>query len=82
MYQKAFHWVHAAYVDGPRLRLTAAQVARGCGVDASVCAEVLEDLVRARILVRSDDHEYTLARRDVASADQSLPQGQREAPAP
>jgi hypothetical protein len=82
MYQTAFHWVHAAYVDGPRRRLTAVQVARGCGVDASVCAEVLDDLVRAKILARSDDHEYTLARRDVARADQSLPQGPRGAPAP
>jgi hypothetical protein len=64
MYQTAFHWVHAAYVDRPGRKLTAAQVERACGIDASVCAQVLADLLRARVLVRTSDGGYVLLRRD------------------
>ena len=80
MYQKAFHWVHAAYADGPGRTLTAVQVARACGVDATVCGDVLEDLVRGRILTRTEDVSR-LAQREAAHPDSGLPSRQRHAPA-
>jgi hypothetical protein len=38
----------------PGMRLTAEQVERLSGVDRAVCQDVLEDLVRARFLNRSN----------------------------
>lgn len=49
-YRQAFERIRAEYVEMPGMRLTAAQVQRLSGVDISICAVVLEDLVRAQFL--------------------------------
>jgi hypothetical protein len=81
MYQRAFHWVHAAYVDGPTRQLTPVQVERACGVDASVCTQVLEDLVRAKVLVRTPEGAYMRAPREASRGDQVIDNAGRRAPA-
>ena len=58
MYQRVFHWVRTAYLDAPSRWLTVASVARACHVEAAVCAQVLDDLVRAKVLVRTTGGSY------------------------
>jgi len=59
MYQRVFHWVRTAYLDAPSRWLTVASVARACHVEAAVCAQVLDDLVRAKFLVRTAGGSYS-----------------------
>lgn len=61
-YQQAFDRLRAEYSDMPGVRLTLEQVERLCGVDRSICQDVLEDLRRAGFLGLHSDGRY--ARRD------------------
>ena len=63
-YQQAFHWIRTVCLDAPTARLSIDRVHRACGVAPRVCGQVLEDLVRARFLVRASDHEYLRYRND------------------
>ena len=51
-YRQAFDRIRAEYLEMPGMRLTPAQVQRLSGVDASICALVLDDLVRAQFLYK------------------------------
>jgi hypothetical protein len=62
MYQQVFHWVRTAYLDAPSRQLTVPLVARSCGVEAEVCAQVLADLVRAGFLERTGSGSYARRR--------------------
>ena len=57
-YRQAFERIRAEYLEMPGMRLTAAQVQRLSGVDISICAVVLEDLVRAQFLHVGPDGSY------------------------
>ena len=57
-YRQAFERIRAEYLEMPGMRLTAAQVQRLSGVDISICAVVLEDLVRAQFLHMGPDASY------------------------
>jgi hypothetical protein len=49
-YYEAFDRIRAEYMEMPGMRLTPQQVQRLSGIDAAVCARVLDDLVRAKFL--------------------------------
>jgi hypothetical protein len=74
-YQTAFHRIRAEYVEMPGMRLTAAQVERLSGVDATTCRVVLDDLVRAKFLHAGSDGTY--ARRADDTAVQTRPSRDR-----
>ena len=57
-YRQAFDRIRAEYLEMPGIRLTAAQVQRLSGVHLSICALVLEDLVRAQFLHKGLDGSY------------------------
>jgi hypothetical protein len=57
-YRQAFDRIRAEFLEMPGMRLTANQVHRLCGVDVTICATVLEDLVRARFLQIGPDGTY------------------------
>ena len=58
-YRQALDRIRAEYLEMPGMRLTSAQVQRLSGVDISICARVLEDLVRAQFLHLRPDGSYT-----------------------
>jgi len=60
-YRQAFDRIRAEYVEMPGMRLTPAQVQRLSGVDISICAIVLDDLVRAQFLYKRLDGSYARA---------------------
>ncbi|MQA30548.1 MAG: hypothetical protein GEU82_12055 [Luteitalea sp.] len=66
-YRQAFERIRAEYLEMPGMRLTPAQVQRLSGVHVSICALVLEDLVRAQFLHMGPDGGY--ARASVATDD-------------
>jgi DNA-binding IclR family transcriptional regulator len=47
------------FAEMPGLRLTIAQAQRLCALDRATCAELLESLVSARLLVRGGDGRYS-----------------------
>jgi DNA-binding IclR family transcriptional regulator len=47
------------FAEMPGLRLTVAQAQRLCGLDRATCAELLDSLVSARLLVRGGDGRYS-----------------------
>jgi hypothetical protein len=49
-YRQALHRIRAEYLEMPGMRLTPEQVRRLSGVEASICDQVLEELVRAKFL--------------------------------
>jgi hypothetical protein len=51
--------IRGEFLEMPGLRLTAAQVARLCGLDRTNCQGVLDALVDARFLRVSTDGTYT-----------------------
>ena len=51
--------IRGEFLEMPGLRLTAAQVARLCGVDRAICQAVLDALVDAKFLRVSTDGTYT-----------------------
>ena len=51
--------LRAEFLEMPGLRLTAAQVARLCGVERTICQTVLDALVAAKFLRVSADGTYT-----------------------
>ena len=51
--------VRGEFLEMPGLRLTAAQVARLCGVEQTICQGVLDALVDVNFLRRSSDGTYT-----------------------
>jgi hypothetical protein len=57
-YRHALNRIHVEYIEMPGIRLTEDQAQRLCGVDASVCRVVLEDLVRAGFLYQGPDGSY------------------------
>jgi len=57
-YRQAFDRIRAEYLEMPGMRLTAAQVQRLSGVHASICALVLDDLVRVQFLRKGLDGSY------------------------
>ena len=57
-YRQAFDRIRAEYLEVPGIALTAAQVQRLSGVHISICALVLEDLVRAQFLHKGLDGSY------------------------
>jgi hypothetical protein len=57
-YRQAFERIRAEYLEMPGMRLTAAQVQRLSGVDISICALVLQELVRAQFLQMGPDGSY------------------------
>ncbi len=57
-YRQAFERIRAEYLEMPGMRLTPAQVQRLSGVEISICALVLDDLVRAQFLHRGLDGSY------------------------
>jgi hypothetical protein len=57
--------VRAEYIEMPGLRLRAEQVQRLCGIEKTVCALVLEALLRDRFLAETDGH-YVRASDDPA----------------
>jgi hypothetical protein len=57
-YREAFERIRAEYLEMPGMRLTPAQVQRLSGVDISICALVLDDLVRAQFLSKGLDGSY------------------------
>lgn len=63
-YRVAFDRIRAEYLEMPGMRLSPQQVQRLTGVDLSVCATVLDDLVRARLLQRACDGTYLRAQTD------------------
>ena len=60
-YRQAFDRIRAEYLEMPGMRLTPAQVERLSGVEASICALVLDDLVRAEFLDKALDGSYARA---------------------
>jgi hypothetical protein len=57
-YEQALARIRAEYQEMPGMRLTPEQVERLCGVDCSVCAEVLDALVKAKFLSLRRDGSY------------------------
>ena len=57
-YRQAFDRIRAEYLEMPGMRLTPAQVERLSGVDVSICALVLDDLLRAQFLYKGLDGSY------------------------
>jgi hypothetical protein len=57
-YRQAFDRIRAEYLEMPGMRLTPAQVQRLSGVHISICALVLDDLVRAQFLNKGLDGSY------------------------
>ena len=57
-YRQAFDRIRGEYLEMPGMRLTPAQVQRLSGVDISICARVLDDLVGARFLHKQRDGSY------------------------
>ena len=57
-YWQAFDRIRAEYLEMPGMRLTAAQVQRLSGVHISICALVLDDLVRAQFLHKGSEGSY------------------------
>ena len=51
--------VRAEFLEMPGLRLTAAQVARLCGVERTICNGALDALVNAKFLRVSADGTYS-----------------------
>ena len=50
--------LRAEFLEMPCLRVTAKQAARLCGVDGSVCQDVLDALVERRFLRANADGTY------------------------
>jgi hypothetical protein len=50
--------IRAEYLEMPGMRLTAEQVQRLCGVDASVCQLVMDSLVAMKFLCVHPDGTY------------------------
>jgi hypothetical protein len=61
--------IRAEYLEMPGLRLTAVQVQRLCGLDASTCAALLDALVAVEFLRRDPDGHYI--RRDASIMSRS-----------
>ena len=57
-YRQAFDRIRAEYLEMPGMRLTAAQIQRLSGVHISICALVLDDLVRVHFLHKELDGSY------------------------
>jgi hypothetical protein len=57
-YARALQRIRAEYMEMPGMRLTAPQVQRLAGVNALVCARVLEELVMAGVLRRAVDGTF------------------------
>jgi hypothetical protein len=57
-YVQSFVCVREAYREVPTRRLTAQHVQELCGVELAVCASVLDQLVDAKVLYRSEDGSY------------------------
>jgi hypothetical protein len=57
-YQQAFDRIRAEFLEMPGMTLTPEQVRRLCGVELSICEDVLKDLVRARFLASDRDGNY------------------------
>jgi hypothetical protein len=66
-YEQAFQRIRAEYLEMPGMRLTPAQVERLSGVEASVCRQVLNDLVRAKFLRVSADGTFVRSNDDSPS---------------
>ena len=56
--------VRAEFWEMPGLRLKAEQVQRLCGVEATICQVVLNELVDARFLCLKEDGHYARLYRD------------------
>jgi hypothetical protein len=54
--------VRAEYIEMPGLTLKSEQLQRLCGIDRSVCIEVLRNLVDAGFLAVGEDGSYTRCR--------------------
>jgi hypothetical protein len=50
--------LRAEYMEMPEMKLRAEQVQRLCGIDQTMCAQILEDLVSAGFLCRRPDGTY------------------------
>jgi DNA-binding IclR family transcriptional regulator len=61
MPHQAMKRIRAEYLEMPGLRLTLAQAQRLCGVEASTCRAVLDELVEARFLSLKPDGTYARA---------------------
>ena len=55
---KTLDRIRAEFTEMPGLRLSAAQVQRLCGIDATVCQAVLDALVDVKFLSALPDHTY------------------------
>ena len=56
--------IQAEYLEMPGLHLTKPQVRRLWGLDEQTCDSLLNALVNARFLTRTQRHDYVLATRD------------------
>jgi hypothetical protein len=74
VHQQALERVRAEYLEMPGMRLTARQVQRLCGVEASDCLSALDALVARKFLCLNRDGTYA------RSADRTTP-GPRRAQA-
>ena len=57
-YARALQRIRAEYIEMPGMQLTALQVQRLAGVNALICARVLEELVMAGLLRRAIDGTF------------------------
>jgi CheY-like chemotaxis protein len=71
VYQEALDRIRADFEEMPGMRLTAEQVRRLCGVDGTVCARVLDELVRTRVLRVGPEGHYVRAT-EAAAKDSPL----------
>jgi hypothetical protein len=60
--------IRAEYLEMPGMRLTAEQVQRLCGVDASVCQVVMDTLVATKFLCVNPDSTYVRKTEDSVRA--------------
>jgi DNA-binding response OmpR family regulator len=60
-YAQALQRIRAEYLEMPAMRLTPEQVQRLCGLNAGVCQQVLDALVRIQFLRTGADGLYTRA---------------------
>jgi hypothetical protein len=66
-YQQVFDRIRTEYREMPGMRLTAEQLSRLSGVHASVCIQVLNDLVRAQFLRVTANGSYGKLERTAGS---------------
>ena len=79
--------IYSEYLEMPGLRLTCAQAQRLWGIEAATCSEVLQLLMDAGFLRRTDNGQFvrltdgsvTIPPLRMAKADLKLPQADRSA---